>query len=79
MHNRFHHLIPLLITVANKEAILDGMTDHIMAEIEEELGSFGSPSDGAGWKTALRHRILTARHVMLPHPWHRVFSRPVTR
>ncbi|MEE8376371.1 MAG: TetR/AcrR family transcriptional regulator C-terminal domain-containing protein [Acidimicrobiia bacterium] len=40
-----------------------------MAEIEEELGGFGAPSDGADWKTALRHRILTARQVMLRHPW----------
>jgi AcrR family transcriptional regulator len=53
--------------VANKEAVLDGLVDAILAEIEEALGGFGVPDDE--WKTALRHRILTARQVMLRHPW----------
>jgi AcrR family transcriptional regulator len=55
--------------VANKEAVLDGVIDAVMAEIEEALGGFGVPEDGADWKTAARHRILTARQVMLRHPW----------
>jgi AcrR family transcriptional regulator len=53
--------------VANKEAVLDGLVDAILAEIEEALGGFGVHSDD--WKPALRHRILTARRVMLLHPW----------
>jgi len=55
--------------VANKDAVLDGVIDAIMAEIEEALGGFRVPEAGADWKTALRHRILTARQVMLRHPW----------
>lgn len=55
--------------VANKEAVLDGVIDAIMAEIDEALGGFGVPGDGSDWKPALRHRILTARQVMLRHPW----------
>ena len=53
--------------VANKEAILDGVVDTIVAEIEEELGGFAVPE--GDWKQNLRDRILTARMVMLRHPW----------
>ena len=55
--------------VANKEEILDGMIDLILGEIEGALGGFAVPSNGANWKAAMRHRILTAREVMLRHPW----------
>ena len=55
--------------VANKEAVLDGMVDLIVQEIAETLGGLDVPSNGADWKTALRRRILTAREVMLLHPW----------
>lgn len=54
--------------VANKEELLDGMVDVILGEIEDNCGGFAVP-DGVGWKTALRKRILTARAVMLRHPW----------
>jgi AcrR family transcriptional regulator len=53
--------------VANKEAILDGVVERIVAEIEEEVGGFDVPGDP--WKPALRSRILTARQVMLRHKW----------
>jgi AcrR family transcriptional regulator len=55
--------------VANKEAILDGVVDAIMEEIEEAAGGFGVPEAVDDWKTALRERILLARRVMLRHPW----------
>ena len=58
----YHH-------VANKEAVLDGVVDAIVHEIAETLGGLDVPSNGADWKTALRRRILTAREVMLRHPW----------
>ena len=48
--------------VANKEDVLDGMVDVILAEIES------GPGD-AEWKSALRTRILSARRAMLRHPW----------
>jgi AcrR family transcriptional regulator len=55
--------------VANKEALLDGVVDSIVDEIAEVIGGLDMPSNGADWKTALRRRILTAREVMLRHPW----------
>jgi AcrR family transcriptional regulator len=54
--------------VANKEALLDGIVDIIGREIEEAVGGFSVPAD-EHWKAALRTRILTARSVMLAHPW----------
>ncbi len=55
--------------VANKEAVLDGIIDAIMGEIEEAAGGFGPPDKDVDWQTALRQRILTARSVMLKHKW----------
>lgn len=56
--------------VANKEALFDGVVDTLILEIEDELGGFGIDiGDGVGWKPYLRERILTARRVMLRHPW----------
>ena len=54
--------------VANKEAVLDGVVDAIVAEIENALCGFDIPTD-TDWKTSLRRRILTAREVMLRHRW----------
>lgn len=54
--------------VANKEALLDGVVDTLVAEVEQDLTVSGVEA-GAGWKRVLRHRILTARRVMLRHPW----------
>lgn len=55
--------------VPNKEAVLDGVVDAIVGEIEEAVGGFDAPSSGVDWKSAMRRRILTAREVMLRHPW----------
>lgn len=50
--------------VANKEELLDGMSDAIVDEID--------PPPGVGsWKSAVRERVLSARQVMLRHPWAR--------
>jgi AcrR family transcriptional regulator len=54
--------------VANKEELLDGMVDAIVSEIEQACGGFAVP-ERVDWKTAMRNRILTARAVMLRHPW----------
>ncbi|NND84262.1 MAG: TetR family transcriptional regulator [Acidimicrobiia bacterium] len=55
----YHH-------VKNKEALLNGMVDVIVEEITAELDSMDAIED---WKERLRTRILTARRVMLRHPW----------
>jgi AcrR family transcriptional regulator len=55
--------------VANKEALLDGVVETIIGEIEDELGSFDVVKGERDWKRVLRHRILTARRVLLRHPW----------
>ena len=48
--------------VANKDELLDGMIDVVVAEIDP-------PIEGAGWKTTMRERILSARRALLRHPW----------
>jgi AcrR family transcriptional regulator len=50
--------------VADKEDLLDGMVDLVIAEIDPPLA-------GADWKTAVRERILSARQALLRHPWAR--------
>ena len=48
--------------LANKEELLDGMIDAVVAEIDP-------PRTGTDWKTAVRERILSARRALLRHPW----------
>jgi AcrR family transcriptional regulator len=48
--------------VANKDDILDGVVDLVFSEIAE-------PSDRADWKAAMRRRAISAREVLLRHPW----------
>ena len=48
--------------VANKDEMLDGMVDLVVAEIDP-------PESGLDWKTAMRRRILSARRMLLRHPW----------
>jgi AcrR family transcriptional regulator len=55
--------------VAKKEDILDGITDVIAREINSAVDRIEVPAAGAAWKTAMRRRILTARTVLLRHPW----------
>ena len=73
MRNVAHELgveaMSLYYHVANKEVMLDGMVDAIVAEIEENCGGFAVSADPTSWKATLRKRILTARSVMLRHPW----------
>ena len=51
----YHH-------VANKEEILDGIIDVVFEEIE-------LPTDDADWRSAMRQRATSARHVLARHPW----------
>jgi len=48
--------------VANKEELLDGMVDVVVAEIEPPLFDMD-------WKSTVRQRILSARQALLRHPW----------
>jgi AcrR family transcriptional regulator len=50
----YHH-------VANKDDVLDGMVDLIFGEI-------GLP-DGGDWREAMRRRAMSARTVLMRHPW----------
>jgi AcrR family transcriptional regulator len=51
----YHH-------VANKEEILDGIIDVVFGEID-------LPPADADWRSALRHRAISARNVLGRHPW----------
>ena len=48
--------------VADKDELLDGMIDAVVAEIDP-------PLEGADWKTTIRARIFSARRALLRHPW----------
>ncbi len=48
--------------VANKDEMLDGMVDAVVGEIDP-------PESDLDWKTAMRRRILSARRMLLRHPW----------
>jgi AcrR family transcriptional regulator len=62
--------------VANKEALLDGVSEVIITEIVEAAAAALPEAD---WKQALRSRILAARQVMLRHKWAaRVFETRTT-
>jgi AcrR family transcriptional regulator len=49
----------------DKEALLDGVVETVIAEIDVT----GLEADGDGWRARLRQRFLAARQVMLRHPW----------
>jgi AcrR family transcriptional regulator len=48
--------------VRNKDELLDGMVDAIVGQIDP-------PAEDTDWKTTVRERILSARRVLLRHPW----------
>jgi len=48
--------------VANKDAILDGIVDQVVGEIEV-------PSTVGPWREAMRRRAISAHTVLLRHPW----------
>jgi AcrR family transcriptional regulator len=48
--------------VANKDDILDGIADLVMADFEV-------PSGDVDWKTAIRRSATSAHQVLLRHPW----------
>lgn len=50
--------------VANKDDLLDGMVDVVIAELTE-------PPQDAAWQDAVRHRVLSARRAVQRHAWAR--------
>ena len=48
--------------VANKDEILDGILELVVAEIE-------IPEAGSEWRSAMRKRAISARQVLRRHPW----------
>ena len=47
---------------ANKDEVIDGIVDIVFSEIE-------LPTDGTGWKAAMRQRAISMRDVLLRHRW----------
>lgn len=54
----YHH-------VPNKDALLDALVDAVIEEVRDAVSDDG----GRDWRAALRARCLTARDVMVRHPW----------
>jgi AcrR family transcriptional regulator len=48
--------------VANKDELLDAMVDIVFGEV-------GLPDREVDWKTAMRRRAVSARHVLARHRW----------
>ena len=48
--------------VANKDDLIDGMTDAVFAEIE-------LPSGASDWRTAMHERAVSVRAALSRHPW----------
>jgi AcrR family transcriptional regulator len=48
--------------VRNKVDMLDGMIDVVFGEIV-------LPASGTDWRTAMRERAVSARRILLRHPW----------
>lgn len=48
--------------VADKEAILDGLVDLVMAEVEV-------PAPGGDWRAEIRRSAVSFRAALLRHPW----------
>jgi AcrR family transcriptional regulator len=47
---------------SNKDEVIDGIVDIVFSEIE-------LPTDGTGWKAAMRQRAISMRDVLLRHRW----------
>jgi len=60
----YHHL-------PGKDALLDGLVDTVVGEIDVAVDAAAAGGDGGAddWRATLRRRCLTAREVMLRHPW----------
>lgn len=50
-----------------KDALLDGLVESVVAELTAAAGHLGT--DDRDWRRRLRQQFLSARDVMLRHPW----------
>lgn len=57
----YHH-------VPSKAALLDGLIEAVLTEVDEALAQRAGASPDE-WRGAVRERCLVAREVMLRHPW----------
>jgi len=53
--------------VPGKEGLLDGLTETVLVAINAAVAARVTADDD--WRTALRHRCLAAREVMVAHRW----------
>jgi len=53
--------------LSNKDEMLDGMVDVVVGEINDVVSEIDVRS--GDWKTAMRQRVLSAREILLRHPW----------
>lgn len=58
----YHH-------VPGKEGLLDGLAETVGAEVAEQIRIIEETAGSLDWQATLRRRFLTARTVMLKHPW----------
>jgi len=58
----YHHL-------PGKDGLLDGLVDHVVGEVTRAIGELEESGPPTDWRATLRRRFLTARQVMLRHPW----------
>ncbi|HYI58337.1 MAG TPA: TetR/AcrR family transcriptional regulator C-terminal domain-containing protein [Microlunatus sp.] len=57
-----YHYLP------GKDGLLDGLVERVMAEVDEAFVT--TPTTGRpDWRVIVRDRCLTARQVMVRHPW----------
>lgn len=54
----YHH-------IPSKDALMDGLVEAVITEVNDTTGKARSTD----WQMALRHRCLSARDVMVRHPW----------
>lgn len=57
-----YEVMSLYNHVANKDDILDGIVERVLAEIP-------LPADDGDWKEEMRERAVAARRIFLRHPW----------
>jgi AcrR family transcriptional regulator len=55
--------------VPGKEALLDGLVDYVLGEIDTAVSRLDPTGTDTDWRPRLRQQFLTAREVMLRHPW----------
>jgi AcrR family transcriptional regulator len=55
--------------VPDKETLLDGVAETVIAEVEAEIGPPAEDDGDGSWRAVLRRQFLAARRVMLRHPW----------